>query len=115
MRTARYDGLAEWYDAEQARIAQRPDSPVEQFADLVGPGRGLYVEIGCGTGLTAQALAARGWRVAGLDLSKDQLAIARDRCASVVVGDAHNLPLRSAASTRSAWRSSIPTWMSSAR
>lgn len=95
MRTARYDGLAEWYDAEQSRLAQRPDSPVKQFADFVGAGSGLFVEIGCGTGLTAQALAARGWTVAGLDLSLDQLGIARDRCAAVVRGDAHELPFRS--------------------
>jgi len=95
MRAARYDGLAEWYDAEQSRIAQRPDSPVEQFADLVGAGSGLFVEIGCGTGLTAQALGARGWTVTGLDLSADQLVIARARCAAVVRCDAHELPLRS--------------------
>jgi len=94
VRTARYDGLAEWYDAEQTRIAQRPDSPVAQFADLVGAGSGLFVEIGCGTGLTAQALAARGWTVAGLDLSGDQLGIAHGRCAAVVRGDAHELPFR---------------------
>jgi SAM-dependent methyltransferase len=95
MRAARYDGLAEWYDAEQARIAERPDAPLEQFTDLVGPGSGLFVEIGCGTGLTAAALAARGWSVAGLDLSADQLALARTRCGSTVLGDAHELPFRS--------------------
>ena len=95
MRTARYDGIADWYDAEQARIAQRPDSPIEQFADLVGSGSGLFVEIGCGTGLTATALDARGWPVTGVDLSLDQLGIARSRCSSVVRGDAHELPFGS--------------------
>lgn len=96
MPTARYDGLAEWYDSEQSRIAQRPDSPAQQFARLVGPGTGLFVELGCGTGLTALALEAQGWTVAGLDVSADQLAIARSRCRWTLQGDAHQLPFRSA-------------------
>jgi SAM-dependent methyltransferase len=96
---ARYDGLADWYDQEQARIAKRSDAPVEQLALLVGPGAGLFVELGCGTGLTAMALQAQGWTVAGLDISADQLAIARSRCRSVVHGDAHQLPFRSASVT----------------
>jgi SAM-dependent methyltransferase len=61
----------------------------------VGSGSGLFVEIGCGTGLTGQALEARGWSVAGLDLSADQLEIACARCSSVVRGDAHELPFGS--------------------
>ena len=95
MPKARYDGLADWYDAEQTRISQRPDSPVDQFAQLVGPGTGLLVEIGCGTGLTASALEVLGWNVVGLDLSADQLAIARSRCTLRIQGDADELPLRS--------------------
>jgi SAM-dependent methyltransferase len=94
--TARYDGLADWYDLEQARIAERPDAPIEQFADLVGSGPGLFVEIGCGTGLTGVALAARGWSVVGLDLSADQLLLARPRLRGALRGDAHELPFRSA-------------------
>jgi SAM-dependent methyltransferase len=96
MPTARYDGLADWYDLEQARVAERPDAPIEQFAELVGPGTGRFVEIGCGTGLTAMALEARGWSVVGFDVSADQLSIARSRCGGTVQGDAHQLPVRSA-------------------
>lgn len=80
-------------------MAQRPDAPVDQFARLVGPGTGLFVELGCGTGLTAMALEAQGWTVAGLDISADQLAIARSRLGSVVHSDAHELPFRSASIT----------------
>jgi SAM-dependent methyltransferase len=93
--TARYDGLAGWYDVEQARIAERPDAPIDQFAELVGPGSGLFVEIGCGTGLTGMAVEARGWSVVGLDVSIDQLAFAGSRVRGVLRGDAHELPFRS--------------------
>jgi SAM-dependent methyltransferase len=94
--TARYDGLADWYDVEQARIAERADAPIDRFAELVGPGSGLFVEIGCGTGLTGMAVEALGWSVVGLDLSADQLAIARSRLQGALRGDAHALPFRSA-------------------
>src|SRR5262245_41872256 len=93
---AKYDGLSEWYEQEQARVAQRPDAPLTQFAELAEPAGGLIVEIGCGTGLAATALRARGWEVGGIDLSMDQLQIARERCSWVVQGDAHELPVRTA-------------------
>jgi SAM-dependent methyltransferase len=95
MPIARYDGLSEWYDQEQSRIAQRPDAPVDAFARLVGSGTGRFVELGCGTGLTGEALQARGWSVVGVDLSIDQLALAQRRCHGVVCADAHLLPFRS--------------------
>jgi SAM-dependent methyltransferase len=93
---ANYEGLAEWYDQEQARVAGRPDAPLEQFAELAEPAGGFMVEIGCGTGLAAAALNARGWQVGGIDLSMDQLGIARERCRWIVQADAHELPVRTA-------------------
>jgi SAM-dependent methyltransferase len=92
--TAKYEGLADWYEREQARVAKRPDAPLRQFAELAEPADGLIVEVGCGTGLAAAALRARGWRVGGIDLSMDQLSIARERCSWIVQADAHELPLR---------------------
>jgi predicted TPR repeat methyltransferase len=74
---AKYDGLAEWYDDEQSWVAARPDAPRERFADLAEPADALIVEIGCGTGLAAAALRARGWQVGGIDVSWNQLEIAR--------------------------------------
>ena len=96
MRRTTYDGLAGWYDEEQARVASRSDAPLERFAELADPAGGLIVEIGCGTGLAAAVLAAHGWQVGGLDLSIDQLMLARDRCRWIVQGDAHELPFRTA-------------------
>jgi SAM-dependent methyltransferase len=91
---AKYEGLAEWYEREQARVAKRPDAPLNQFAELAEPVDGLIVEVGCGTGLAAAGLRARGWHVGGIDLSMDQLRIARERCSWIVQADAHELPLR---------------------
>jgi SAM-dependent methyltransferase len=93
---AKYEGLAEWYEHEQARVAKRPDAPLGQFAELAEPAGGLIVEVRCGTGLAAAALRARGWHVGGIDLSMDQLTLARERCSWVVQADAHELPVRTA-------------------
>jgi predicted TPR repeat methyltransferase len=41
------------------------------------------LEIGCGIGRFAEALAARVKSFAGIDLSKNMIAIARDRCAEM--------------------------------
>jgi SAM-dependent methyltransferase len=89
--------LAEWYDEEQARIAERPDVPIEEFAGLVGDGHGVLLDIGCGTGIGSIALRGRGWTVIGLDVSADQLAVARSRCHATVLADAHRLPFRTGA------------------
>ena len=96
MPHATYDGLAEWYDAEQSRVAQRPDAPLKQFATLVGPGAGPVLELGCGTGLSAASLRAVGRDVGGIDVSFDQLHLARARCRWVMQADAHALPIATA-------------------
>jgi SAM-dependent methyltransferase len=94
---AKYEGLAEWYEREQARVAERPDAPLGQFAELAEPAGGLIVEVGCGTGLAAAALRACGWEVGGIVLSMDQLSRARERCRWIALADAHELPQRPAA------------------
>jgi SAM-dependent methyltransferase len=43
------------------------------------PPTGRVVELGCGTGITAQILTRLGYDVIGIDISKDMLAIARER------------------------------------
>ena len=65
------------YDRMAARYAARPTYPLERelgrFVALVGRG-GWVIDVGCGPGQYACALAARGLRVIGLDLSARMLA-----------------------------------------
>ena len=86
---ARYDGHAEWYDNWNRPNAERNASDV---AELLGPGDGLCLDLGCGSGSYFDVLAATGRTVVGLDRSADQLRIARGRSRRVVQGDAARLP-----------------------
>jgi len=88
-RVARYDGYAKWYDrvnAEQAPHTTR------LAARLLGDGPGRLLDVGCGGGIHDQVFAERGWSVLGVDISDDQLRLARDRGVEVVKADAHELP-----------------------
>jgi SAM-dependent methyltransferase len=60
--------------------------------ELLGPGQGLCLDLGCGGGHYFGALAATGRTVVGLDYSADQLRFARRRSRAVVQGDAAALP-----------------------
>ena len=86
---SRYDGHAEWYDSWNRPSALRNASDV---LDLLGPGEGLCLDLGCGSGLYFDVLAATGRTVVGLDGSADQLRIARERSSQIVQGDAACLP-----------------------
>ena len=91
MPAARYDGYAEWYDDWRAgNVAGN----AAEVAALLGPGDGLCLDLGCGTGLLFDALAATGHTVAGLDRSADQLRFARRRSRRVVQADGAALPFR---------------------
>ncbi|MBT2231056.1 class I SAM-dependent methyltransferase [Nonomuraea sp. NEAU-A123] len=88
--TARYDGQAEWYDEfnTPCAAANQPD-----VAELLGPGDGPCLDLGCGTGLYLDAIRATGRTVVGLDRSGDQLRIARRRDhAPLLQGDGTALP-----------------------
>jgi SAM-dependent methyltransferase len=87
--TARYDGHADWYEAWNQPNALR-NAPVVR--DLLGPGTGACLDLGCGGGGYLDALAATGRTVVGLDRSADQLRFARRRSARVLQGDAAALP-----------------------
>ena len=86
---SRYDGHAEWYDGWNRPHAERNASDVRE---LLGRGDGLCLDLGCGSGLYFDALAATGRTVIGLDRSADQLRIARGRSRQIVRGDAAALP-----------------------
>jgi SAM-dependent methyltransferase len=93
---ARYDGLAAWYDGVMTDPEDRRGLATIAFgivADLLGPGDGgLVLDLGTGTGLSAEPLRKAGYQPAGLDLSIDQLRIAAGRL-PVAQADAARLPL----------------------
>ena len=90
-REALYDGLAEWYDATCA-TGESAMAARDAVLRLLGPGPGGLLDIGCGTGSHTAAFAEAGWSVVGVDLSEDQLRLARERGCEVVRADATALP-----------------------
>lgn len=92
MSTARYDGHADWYD-DWARTegAGAMAAAHQALEELVPPGEGPAVDVGCGTGLHAEPIRGRGYAVMGVDLSADQLRLAAPRL-SVVRASATALP-----------------------
>ena len=85
-------------------FAEEYDSSAEWCGDpallellLAGADARKALDLGCGTGLVAEALQERSGKVWGLDLSYPMLAKARSRIGSrVLQGEAESLPLRSA-------------------
>jgi SAM-dependent methyltransferase len=88
-RPARYDGHADWYEDWNRPHAEQYAAEVQE---LLGPGDGLCLDLGCGSGHYFAALAATGRTVVGLDYSADQLRVAQRRSRPVVRGDAAVLP-----------------------
>lgn len=86
MIPARYDGIADWYDG------QSDSGYGETVAGLLGPGTGPCLDLGCGTGHYFAAIRSTGRWVVGLDLSADQLRVARQRGRDLVRADALALP-----------------------
>lgn len=90
---ARYDGHADWYDAwAHSDGATAMAAARATLEELIPPGIGLAVDLGCGTGLHADVVRRRGYTVVGVDVSADQLRLARSRL-SVVRADGCALPL----------------------
>ena len=91
MPTAYYDGVADWYDEHLA-----PGPEMRKVVEgMVGTGPGDCLDLCCGTGFHAQTILELGWTVTGVDLSTDQLRLARGRVghrAELLQGDAADLP-----------------------
>jgi SAM-dependent methyltransferase len=68
-----------FYDREPPQIA----GDVDFYQRLAGETSGPALELGCGTGRIALALAARGLDVTGADLSDGMLTIARRKAAGL--------------------------------
>ena len=91
MGEARYDGLADWYDREFA-TSELGMFGRRAVVRLLGRGDGTLIDVGCGGGSHAAALAELGWSVTGVDVSADQLRLARARGVDVRRGRAEALP-----------------------
>jgi SAM-dependent methyltransferase len=89
---ARYDGLADYYDERLREFTLAASEPLK---GLVGAGPGRCLDLGCGGGLHFASLIELGWTVTGVDVSGDQLRIARERgrdAVELVQADAAELP-----------------------
>jgi SAM-dependent methyltransferase len=68
----------------------------ELIRELLGEGPGRCLDLGCGTGVFVPLLAELGWTLVGVDVSEDQLRLARERFGGVtealVQADARSLP-----------------------
>ncbi|MDT4989372.1 MAG: hypothetical protein QOI74_3466 [Micromonosporaceae bacterium] len=89
MTKARYDGIADWYDAYNAPAAENHGG---ELTALLEPGDGLCLDLGCGTGQYVDALRTTGRTVVGLDCSADQLRRAASRVSTLVRAEAAALP-----------------------
>jgi ubiquinone/menaquinone biosynthesis C-methylase UbiE len=95
MSEARYDGIADWYDAEFA-TTELGQSACRIVLRLLGGGPGRLLDVGCGGGANALAFAEQGWTVTGVDISPAQLELARRRGVEVVEADASALSFEDA-------------------
>jgi SAM-dependent methyltransferase len=92
-----YDAYADWYEDYLSTAAEAHVRRVQAMvADLLGRGAGTCLDVCCGTGTHAAALAALGWTPAGVDLSAGQLRHAARRL-PVAVAEATALPVADAA------------------
>jgi SAM-dependent methyltransferase len=89
--SALYDPIARWYDREFATSALGGWAR-EIVLRLLGEGPGRLVDVGCGGGSHAIEFANRGWTVIGVDVSEQQLRLARARGVDALAADASALP-----------------------
>jgi ubiquinone/menaquinone biosynthesis C-methylase UbiE len=79
MQSGSYDTIAEWYDEFVMSHPFYRDVVLPSLLELVGDiDDGQRVcDIACGQGLATRELAMRGAQVTGIDISRNQLALAR--------------------------------------
>ncbi|MCR6482327.1 class I SAM-dependent methyltransferase [Amycolatopsis sp. OK19-0408] len=88
-----YDTIADWY--ESTFPTSRRDDPLgigAALRELLGPGAGACLELGCGTGVHAAAIRTLGRTPLGVDVSAGMLRHAAGRL-PVARADATALPI----------------------
>jgi SAM-dependent methyltransferase len=90
-----YDEIADWYEHEflgtQDARASDPLGIDRCLRESLGPGSGVCLEIGCGTGVHAATVRELGWTPVGVDVSAGMLRHASGRLAAARA-DAQRLP-----------------------
>src|SRR4051812_26702973 len=77
---ATYDSFAAAFDAHAENSAYNAHYDRPALLELLGPVEGLRIlDAGCGSGLYAQELIARGAQVTGVDASAELIRLARQR------------------------------------
>jgi ubiquinone/menaquinone biosynthesis C-methylase UbiE len=92
--TPRYDDIANWYDETFAGYGRGAGASAAHLERLLGPGAGRCLDVGCGTGIHFGAIVATGRGVVGIDISAEQLRLAKRRATALVHADAIKLPFR---------------------
>jgi ubiquinone/menaquinone biosynthesis C-methylase UbiE len=78
MPSGSYDTIADWYDEFVMSHPFYRELVLPSLLELVGDIDGQRVcDIACGQGLATRELAMRGAQVTGIDISRNQLALAR--------------------------------------
>lgn len=92
---AAYDRIADWYEEEflSRQSGSDPLGISRALRALLGPGSGICLEIGCGTGAYAEQVRQLGWTPVGVDLSAGMLRHAAGRL-PIAQADAARLPVR---------------------
>ncbi len=76
-----YDEFAETYDSEFARALgwEYPNAIATVYREYADPDHLPIADIGCGTGLVAEALEINPDQIDGIDISEEMLAISRKK------------------------------------
>jgi SAM-dependent methyltransferase len=80
---ARYDGLANDYETFQQLHDAYYTLAEGTLRELLGSGTGRCLDVGCGTGRFLPTLRELGWSGVGVDISDDQLRVARQQVQDV--------------------------------
>ncbi|MFJ3527022.1 MULTISPECIES: class I SAM-dependent methyltransferase [unclassified Streptomyces] len=93
-----YDDEAAVYDATRGGVP-RAEAAATAVLGLIPPGARSLLDIGCGTGLVTERIAAGrpGLRVSGTDAALGMARVAKQRVGGVALADARRLPLRDGA------------------